>query len=66
VSFLHGEEDPISPLQDIRAIAHTMPNGALQSFEGAGHLLLIQQFDALMRSIANLETPREMPRQTAV
>ncbi|WP_170109272.1 alpha/beta fold hydrolase [Celeribacter persicus] len=48
VTFVHGEEDPISPIEDIQAIAETMPEASFHAFENAGHLILTQHFKALV------------------
>jgi pimeloyl-ACP methyl ester carboxylesterase/DNA-binding CsgD family transcriptional regulator len=50
--FFHGEEDPISPIEDIRAIAKHLPEAHFHTVENAGHLVLSQHFGALLSQIA--------------
>ncbi|WP_376870432.1 alpha/beta fold hydrolase [Albirhodobacter sp. R86504] len=51
IAFIHGAEDPISPVNDIRAVASTVQASSFTRFDDAGHLILIQHFEALMKTL---------------
>ncbi|WP_410765942.1 alpha/beta fold hydrolase [Haloferax sp. DFSO60] len=40
---LHGENDPVWPVEGGRTLADGLPNGEFQSFEGARHLVTVEQ-----------------------
>lgn len=57
VTFVHGLEDPISPIDDIRSIAQTLPDAAFHAVENAGHLIFTQHFKDFVDHIATLTAP---------
>lgn len=38
IKFLHGREDKIAPLKDLRALKNTLPEARLTILDGAGHV----------------------------
>ncbi|PZX04727.1 alpha/beta fold hydrolase [Celeribacter halophilus] len=57
--FFHGEEDPISPIEDIQAIAENLPEARFHIVENAGHLVLSQHFGSLLAQM--LEADASQP-----
>lgn len=53
LTFIHGTEDPISPIRDIQAIAQTLPDASFHTIENAGHLVLTQHFKPLIKQITS-------------
>lgn len=48
LSFVHGAEDPISPIEDVVEIAENVPEAAFVKIENAGHLVLSTHFRSLI------------------
>lgn len=57
VTFVHGIEDPISPIEDIRSVAKALPDAAFHAVENAGHLIFTQHFKDFVDHIATLARP---------
>jgi pimeloyl-ACP methyl ester carboxylesterase/DNA-binding CsgD family transcriptional regulator len=60
VTFIHGTEDPISPIHDIETIAQTLPDASFHAIENAGHLVLTQHFKPLIKQVTNTDDLRHM------
>jgi pimeloyl-ACP methyl ester carboxylesterase len=58
--FFHGEGDPISPIEDIQAIAETLPEARFHTVENAGHLVLSQHFGALLAQMLAMDDAPEL------
>jgi pimeloyl-ACP methyl ester carboxylesterase len=58
--FFHGEEDPISPVGDIRAIAEHFPEARFHTIENAGHLVLSQHFGSLLSQMTATDGSPEL------
>lgn len=58
--FIHGKEDPISPIQDVQAIARTLPDATFQAIDDAGHMVLTQHFEALISQLATQDAQRRV------
>ena len=51
MTFIHGREDPISPVEEVEQIAATLPQAQMLGLPDGGHLVLTAHLDALMRHL---------------
>lgn len=54
VTFWHGTDDPICPIDEIRALAGNLENASFKVFDGAGHFLISQKLDDLAAAFATI------------
>lgn len=54
MTFFHGRQDPLSPIEEIRALADAAPQASFKTFEDAGHLILTEHFDSIVAHMASL------------
>jgi pimeloyl-ACP methyl ester carboxylesterase len=54
VTFWHGTEDPICPIEEIQALAANLENASFKVFDGAGHFLISQKLDDLAAAFATI------------
>lgn len=52
VLVLQGTRDMMTPLKSARALAAALPNAKLRSFEGAGHMLMVEEGGAVLSALA--------------
>lgn len=49
---LQGTRDMMTPLKSAKALAAALPSGRLQAFEGAGHMLMVEEGGAVLSTLA--------------
>ncbi|WP_284264462.1 alpha/beta fold hydrolase [Roseicyclus amphidinii] len=58
VTFWHGTQDPICPVEDVRALARRLPGARMRVIDSAGHFLSSQQIDALLFALSAARSNR--------
>lgn len=59
VTLRTGSEDPVAPREAVLRLQARLPSADVEIVEGAGHLLLVEDFDASVRAIERaLSAPR--------
>ncbi|WP_186826952.1 alpha/beta fold hydrolase [Shimia ponticola] len=49
--FIHGGQDTLCPIEDAAAMAAAVPGASFRRFDGCGHLVLGQEFDAILDEV---------------
>ncbi len=49
---LQGTRDMMTPLKGAKALSSALPNGRIQSFEGAGHMLMVEEGGEVLSVLA--------------
>lgn len=52
VTFLHGQQDPICPVNEIESFAHDLSGGSILIFSDAGHFVIGQKLPKILEAIA--------------
>lgn len=58
VTFWHGTQDPICPVEDVRTLAQSLPGASLRTIDSAGHFLSSQHIDALLFALSATRSDR--------
>jgi pimeloyl-ACP methyl ester carboxylesterase len=59
--IVHGADDQVVPIENARRLAEAIPGAQLRIFENAGHLVFIEQADAVNQAILRFIAPAPLP-----
>jgi len=61
IRFYHGDQDTLCPVEDAAAMAAAVPGASFRRFDGCGHLVLGQEFEAIVDDLLATPSARAQP-----